>query len=243
MDFRDLVWKRVWIITFFGLKSGQDMKNRAAHRHQEFPGVPPRGFLNISDRILAIPFSSDKALQIGRSWFHLSISTWSVLYNKQIFHVLWKLWPISVKWWKPVWIRTCWNVLRREFWVGTRKEGICTQERQQKSSGQLSTIINYYRPIHIQTNLWSSIIIPGSISGLTSHIFTTRILVKLRQIFNAFAVINISFSSQKLNSKKAIRFFVRPDFLRLLKDWKTDEDLQYAVETSRSPYLWQSWGN
>ena len=43
MDFRDLVWKRVWIITFFGLKSGQDMKNRAAHRHQEFPGVPPPG--------------------------------------------------------------------------------------------------------------------------------------------------------------------------------------------------------
>ena len=34
------------------------------------PRVPrsaPRGFLNISDRILAIPFSSDKALQIGRS--------------------------------------------------------------------------------------------------------------------------------------------------------------------------------
>ena len=28
-------------ITFFGLKSGQDLKNRAAHRHQEFPGVPP----------------------------------------------------------------------------------------------------------------------------------------------------------------------------------------------------------
>ena len=34
-DFRDLVWKRVWKITFFGLK------NRAAHPHQEFPGVPP----------------------------------------------------------------------------------------------------------------------------------------------------------------------------------------------------------
>ena len=44
MDFRGLVWKRitVWIITFFfGLKSGQDFKNRAAHPHQEFPGAPP----------------------------------------------------------------------------------------------------------------------------------------------------------------------------------------------------------
>ena len=41
MDFRDLVWKRVWKITFFGLKSGQDLKNRATHPHQEFLGVPP----------------------------------------------------------------------------------------------------------------------------------------------------------------------------------------------------------
>ena len=41
MDFRGLVSKRVWKITFFGLKSGQDLKKRAAHLHQEFPGVPP----------------------------------------------------------------------------------------------------------------------------------------------------------------------------------------------------------
>ena len=26
---------------FFGLKYGQDLENRAAHPHQEFPGVPP----------------------------------------------------------------------------------------------------------------------------------------------------------------------------------------------------------
>ena len=44
MDFRGLVWKRVWKITFFGLKSGQDLKkkkNRAAHPDQDFLGVPP----------------------------------------------------------------------------------------------------------------------------------------------------------------------------------------------------------
>ena len=46
------VWNRVWILEvwsenrcgklhFFGLKSGQDLRNRAAHPHQEFPGVPP----------------------------------------------------------------------------------------------------------------------------------------------------------------------------------------------------------
>ena len=28
---------------FFGQKSGQDLKNRAAHPHQEFPGVPRGG--------------------------------------------------------------------------------------------------------------------------------------------------------------------------------------------------------
>ena len=40
-DFRRLVWKRVRKITFFGLKSGEDLKNRAAHLYQEFLGVPP----------------------------------------------------------------------------------------------------------------------------------------------------------------------------------------------------------
>ena len=29
-------------MTLFGLKYGQDLENRVAHSHQEFPGVPPR---------------------------------------------------------------------------------------------------------------------------------------------------------------------------------------------------------
>ena len=29
-------------MTLFGLKYGQDLENRVAHPHQEFPGVPPR---------------------------------------------------------------------------------------------------------------------------------------------------------------------------------------------------------
>ena len=41
MDFWGLVWKRAWKITFFGVKSGKDLRNCAAHPHQEFPGVPP----------------------------------------------------------------------------------------------------------------------------------------------------------------------------------------------------------
>ena len=43
MDFRDLVLKRVWKITLFGLKSGQDLKNRAAHPPPRIPSsTPPR---------------------------------------------------------------------------------------------------------------------------------------------------------------------------------------------------------
>ena len=41
MDFTGLVWKQVWIIKLFGIKSDQDLKKRAAHPYQEFPGVPP----------------------------------------------------------------------------------------------------------------------------------------------------------------------------------------------------------
>ena len=29
------------LVTVFSLKYGQDLENRAAHPHQEFPGVPP----------------------------------------------------------------------------------------------------------------------------------------------------------------------------------------------------------
>ena len=42
MNFRGVDWKRVW--TYFGLKSAQDLKNRAAHSHQEFPVVPPGAY-------------------------------------------------------------------------------------------------------------------------------------------------------------------------------------------------------
>ena len=64
------VWKRVWIlevyclktvwkITFFGLKSGQDLKNRGAHPHEEFPGVPPRGGFSLATG----PMSSEEKKQ------------------------------------------------------------------------------------------------------------------------------------------------------------------------------------
>ena len=51
MDFRGLVWKQVWKITSFGLKYGQDLENRAAHPHQEFPGVSPPPGLKVANRL------------------------------------------------------------------------------------------------------------------------------------------------------------------------------------------------
>ena len=70
-------------------------------------------------------------------------------------------------------------------------------------------------------------------------IFPARTLVKLRHRY-IFTIFAFSLSGQKLNSKNAIRFFVHPNFLRLLKSRKTDEDLKYAVETSQSIPTWQS---
>ena len=51
MDFKGLVWKRLKKITFFGLKSGQDLKNRGhtpTKDFQEYP--PPPGSSVSSDR-------------------------------------------------------------------------------------------------------------------------------------------------------------------------------------------------
>ena len=45
MDFRGLVWKRVRKITFLGLKSGQDLEKRAAHRQPRIPRSTPWGDL------------------------------------------------------------------------------------------------------------------------------------------------------------------------------------------------------
>ena len=63
MDFRGLVWKRVWKITFFGLKSGQDLENRAAHRG----GTPPPRILR-SSSTSCILLKSVSLFQAFRSW-------------------------------------------------------------------------------------------------------------------------------------------------------------------------------
>ena len=48
-----------------------------------------------------VQFSSDKVFV--QSIFQ--ISTWKVFLLK--IYLLWKIWPISVKRWKPVWVRAC----------------------------------------------------------------------------------------------------------------------------------------
>ena len=44
------VGKRVWEMTGFGLKQGQDLEVRASHPHQDFPGVSPRTYSRIFRR-------------------------------------------------------------------------------------------------------------------------------------------------------------------------------------------------
>ena len=115
MDFRGLVWKRVWKITFFGLKSGQDLKNRAAHPHQEFPGVPP-GEIHLHTiryRTSLLPFSLSISRFLGKrgkiesrsgelAWslsllFSHPFSPRNAWYCKQALHSKTQsLWPISI---------------------------------------------------------------------------------------------------------------------------------------------------
>ena len=56
MEFRGLVWKRVCKITFFGLKSGQDLENREAHPHQEFQECPPGSELRKATTSTSVTF-------------------------------------------------------------------------------------------------------------------------------------------------------------------------------------------
>ena len=49
-------------MTLFGLKEGQDLKNRVAHPHQEFQGVPRRANVNETKRATFATF----AISIGR---------------------------------------------------------------------------------------------------------------------------------------------------------------------------------
>ena len=49
-------------MTFFGLKQGQDLENKAAHPHQEFPGVPP-GNKRFNHLHLCLSIRANQALQ------------------------------------------------------------------------------------------------------------------------------------------------------------------------------------
>ena len=76
MDFRGLVWKRVWKTTFFRLKWAQGLENRAVHPHQEFLGVPPPPPAAVSDTNLPIntPYSIEQrsATRLHFTWYLIS---------------------------------------------------------------------------------------------------------------------------------------------------------------------------
>ena len=56
-------------------------------------------------------FLDFNSLKDIRCSIHLgwSFATWNVfsLFKKYTYNVLWKIWPLSVKWWKLVWIHAC----------------------------------------------------------------------------------------------------------------------------------------
>ena len=95
MDFRGLVWKRVRKSTFFGLKSGKDLENRAVHPHQEFPGVPAppwgTGFIHESTQTLksVIYYQAVKKLLFLSKQYNCNL--WSRLGNDYVRENVWEL--------------------------------------------------------------------------------------------------------------------------------------------------------
>ena len=60
----------MWIITFFGLKSAQDLENRAAHPDQELPGVPPpSGYQPVYRRPSSLRKNRERTTAIQRRVF------------------------------------------------------------------------------------------------------------------------------------------------------------------------------
>ena len=64
-------------MTYFGLKYGQDLQNRAAHPHQEFTGVPHgRVISNLKpccdQHIYAVPFCCDNEYEVILKLFTVS---------------------------------------------------------------------------------------------------------------------------------------------------------------------------
>ena len=64
----------MWKITYFGQKSGQDLKNGAAHAHQEFPGVPksPRPRQK-RQRFISLGIAKFSKISSRKFSFHLTL--------------------------------------------------------------------------------------------------------------------------------------------------------------------------
>ena len=62
------------------------------------------GFRIIQTGYWPIPFTLDEALQLGKSLF---IYLFILFFFSLKIYLLWKIWPISVKRWKPLWTYAC----------------------------------------------------------------------------------------------------------------------------------------
>ena len=82
-------------MTFFGLKSGQDLKNWVAHPRQEFPGVPPRvandvtasvDSLGRESWVMCLPFELNLRLTNSCKLKSLQISFHDVTYDRRVIN-------------------------------------------------------------------------------------------------------------------------------------------------------------
>ena len=86
----------MWKIKFFGLILGQDLKNRAAHPHQEFPGVPPLGTNQIPLSQMSLSFTC-----LILAYLRKTLQEWNKIYYVRNFCNL-----IGLEQWYFSWI---WN--------------------------------------------------------------------------------------------------------------------------------------
>ena len=145
------------MLTDFLNKGPREQASRGARGH-----APPGIFLDSSSLKFAFPgfwfiggWGGGEGHQISRNWKKktfvqtiFQISTWKVLLLLLKICLLWKIWPISVKRWKPVWIRACWCCSLKfnskvtfhtitSLWVASSLSALCSSCHSYAVGGQL----------------------------------------------------------------------------------------------------------
>ena len=114
MGFSGLVWKRVCKITFFDLKSGQELQNRAADPHQKFQEYPPGVWADVYVQ------KEDQCPK--RKWISKLITCFLLSFvQKLLFPVMYWSRPVKFR------LNTIFNVKCdfRKFWIACIRAPAC----------------------------------------------------------------------------------------------------------------------